>query len=968
MRQVYTPNQQSFSQKLITSALLGVSLTALTAETIELPIIAYSASNYQEGNPPANAFDNLLDTRWSSDETDASLTLTLEQEAVLESISLATFVGDTRVTYFDIESSLDGETWTALGSFQTSATTLEQESYPLPQVTAKFVKLIGKGNSNSAWNSYTEIDLLGSIPINEEQLEIVSATATHGTKHPAENMLDGDLTSRWTTGTKGASATFTLAEVSQINYANIALYKGDIRSTTFDLEASIDGENWTFLGSYVSSGDTTENVIYEFDDTYASQIRLTTFGNSITKWNTFSEFAVVGSVINNDAPVITAGDSISQNINTNNTPNAFSLILDADDANGDALTWAISSLPENGSASVAANGVVAYTPAQDYEGNDSFTVSVTDPLGASDSIVVNVIVAAYTGDLELTVDTTDFLGAQPASGQLSNLYLGGAPASADQVSLSGPNADLFKVSNGSIIVDPAADLPTGQYDLTLTNNSNPSNTLEITIQLVAETQLSALWGFAGELWDSSSRLPWFGHSGYQFGGVAIPVGQPATHNVLDFGAIANDGLDDSDAFELALEAAAGGVLYVPAGTYEITKQLYITSSNSVLRGAGQGETILSFPLNLEEATGEAAGTFTYRGGFITVLGEHLHYGDYTLLGEAARGSYSFELSDVSELAVGDYLRIRQAGSEALALHLHGDNPSINPESDNETVEVLTDFIAEIESINGTTVTLDRPSRTDIKPEWIHSINKWEPTVEQVGLESMTLKMSGEDHESHNSETGNNAIVLQSIAHSWVYDLEILDSDNALQYYDTRFTTAIDCEIGVETRGLSDAGHHGVWFIYWSQDNLVENVNIYGKWVHALSVESYSNGNVMHDCYFDRLEQDHHMWAPYANLFTNLHTQDASRIWQCGGARNKPRGTNAAARPTSWNISYDGSSLMNLPSATEFPMQNVVGILGYTEAILDATDTSTTERWVESMENVYPQDLYQAQLEKRFNNN
>ena len=108
-----------------------------------------------------------------------------------------------------------------------------------------------------------------------------------------------------------------------------------------------------------------------------------------------------------------------------------------------------------------------------------------------------------------------------------------------------------------------------------------------------------------------------------------------------------------------------------------------------------------------------------------------------------------------------------------------------------------------------------------------------------------------------------------------------------------------------------------------------------------------------------------MWAPYENLFTELHTIDGSRIWKSSGAKAKPRGPHAAARPTAWNISCDGTSLDKLEDINMFPMQTIVGVLGYDAAILEDKGTSTTERWLEPIENVYPANLYEAQLKLRF---
>jgi len=74
-------------------------------------------------------------------------------------------------------------------------------------------------------------------------------------------------------------------------------------------------------------------------------------------------------------------------------------------------------------------------------------------------------------------------------------------------------------------------------------------------------------------------------------------------SVMDFGAVTTPGVDNTAAFQAALDAAqaVAGAVYVPSGTYRINSQLLI-GSNTRLYGAGMYRTIL-----------EAANTFTGDG-------------------------------------------------------------------------------------------------------------------------------------------------------------------------------------------------------------------------------------------------------------------------------------------------------------------------------------------------------------------
>jgi len=102
-------------------------------------------------------------------------------------------------------------------------------------------------------------------------------------------------------------------------------------------------------------------------------------------------------VVVNDPPVITQGNTTTVNMSEDSSPTAFSLTLDATDLDGNTLTWSISSPAGHGTASASGIGlskVIGYTPTANYNGSDSFVVQVSDGQGGSDTIAVNVNIAA----------------------------------------------------------------------------------------------------------------------------------------------------------------------------------------------------------------------------------------------------------------------------------------------------------------------------------------------------------------------------------------------------------------------------------------------------------------------------------------------------------------------------------------------------------------------------------------------
>lgn len=112
------------------------------------------------------------------------------------------------------------------------------------------------------------------------------------------------------------------------------------------------------------------------------------------------------------APVIAEGESVAVSISKNGKPTAFSLTLNATDAENDTLTWTVSNSASHGTASAGGSGAsvtVSYIPMADYVGQDSFTVQVSDGKWGLDSIIVNVTVnqtyivgTAVTGNGNIT--------------------------------------------------------------------------------------------------------------------------------------------------------------------------------------------------------------------------------------------------------------------------------------------------------------------------------------------------------------------------------------------------------------------------------------------------------------------------------------------------------------------------------------------------------------------------------------
>jgi glucose/arabinose dehydrogenase len=121
------------------------------------PVIASS----HDGNLPANTLDNDLNTRWSASGDGQWIQFCLGSSTSISGVEIAFYQGNTRTSRFDVQVSSDGNSWAnAATNLQSSGTSLALERFSFTARTGRYVRIVGHGNSASAWNSYTEVKII----------------------------------------------------------------------------------------------------------------------------------------------------------------------------------------------------------------------------------------------------------------------------------------------------------------------------------------------------------------------------------------------------------------------------------------------------------------------------------------------------------------------------------------------------------------------------------------------------------------------------------------------------------------------------------------------------------------------------------------------------------------------------------------------------------------------------------------
>jgi len=119
--------------------------------------IKVSASS-NDGHLPQQTLDNNLspESRWSAEGSGEWILYDLGSSKILDRINLAFYKGDARRTKLNVEVSNDKLTWKTLFTGTSTQYTLGYQPFDLKANTARYVRVVGYGNTDNSWNSIVE--------------------------------------------------------------------------------------------------------------------------------------------------------------------------------------------------------------------------------------------------------------------------------------------------------------------------------------------------------------------------------------------------------------------------------------------------------------------------------------------------------------------------------------------------------------------------------------------------------------------------------------------------------------------------------------------------------------------------------------------------------------------------------------------------------------------------------------------
>lgn len=513
-------------------------------------------------------------------------------------------------------------------------------------------------------------------------------------------------------------------------------------------------------------------------------------------------------------------------------------------------------------------------------------------------------------------------------------------------------------------------------------------------------------------------LPDFSYAGYGFGVGEIPAVTNAI-DVADFGAVPDDGKDDSVALKKALAAAheaAGPVrVQMHAGRYILSEILWIEKSGIVLAGMGMGDggTTLFMPRPLNQIDDGGAldeirtyleeedkyerqpennldvlfSPYSWSAGFIWSRvpgGRHATYlkrldRPITKIADIAsgkRGSRVIEVADAGALSVGDVLQIHwhnRAGPDGpLIEEMYGNtDQKIGSRHWENPDRPLVRQATEIVAIDGNSVTIGDPLLINITADVPAYFAEWDHLT-NVGLQDFSLEFPENPFYGHHNESGFNGVYFTGVYNGWIENVRIKDGDSGI---------ITDDLANVTIKNIVTEGEHMAHYsvhVGNVHNVLIDNLSVFNPTIHTFSFNTLSTKSVYtNSTGWVQPTLDQHAGANHQNLYDNvtvhvtpdqktadgipmydLYKAGGAGYWQPGHGRYN----------TQWNVNViinggvaaDGPVVMQ--GGSEGPDARVIGMHGNRTITLDHTPAPYLESMNSRVDTV--PSLYYYQLDQR----
>ena len=346
---------------------------------------------------------------------------------------------------------------------------------------------------------------------------------------------------------------------------------GTIFTVTSDASngsASIDASSgaWTY----------TPNQHYNGSDSFVV---------TITDDDDHTETQIIALTVNPVDDAATIGGDVSGSGNEDTTQTGTITATDAADGLTDNTYFTITSNPSNGSASIdEASGAWTYSPNQDYNGSDAFTVTVTDDDGHTATQIVSLTVPAVDDAAVISGDTS---GSGDENATITGTLT--ATDSADGLTDNTYFTVTSNPSNGSASIDESS----GAWSYTPSTDYNGSDAFTVTITDDDGHTATQVISLTINIVDSAAV----------FGGDISGTGDEDTDLSGTLTVTDSDGLTDGTYFTVtsnptngsaSIDVASGAWTYTPNADYNGSDAFTVTVTDD---DGGTSTQIISLTIN-----------------------------------------------------------------------------------------------------------------------------------------------------------------------------------------------------------------------------------------------------------------------------------------------------------------------------------------------------------------------------------
>jgi Tol biopolymer transport system component len=150
------------------------------------PACQPAIASADDGNVATNVLDGDLNTRWSASGNGQWIQLCLNDTLSVSGVQIAFYSGNVRTSTFDVLVGNDTLHWTtAATGLVSSGTSLSLQTFSFTPKTGRYVRIIGRGNSVNAWNSYTEVRAqTGSSSRTAGKIAVVESSSLNSYPNP----------------------------------------------------------------------------------------------------------------------------------------------------------------------------------------------------------------------------------------------------------------------------------------------------------------------------------------------------------------------------------------------------------------------------------------------------------------------------------------------------------------------------------------------------------------------------------------------------------------------------------------------------------------------------------------------------------------------------------------------------------------------------------------------------------------